>query len=207
MLRHVDLAFAQAAEQLVRRQIDQFDFVRRLEEGVGDRFVDTDTGDLADDVVETFQMLHVQRRVDVDSRRKELVNILPAFRMTRARRVGVGQFVDQKQRRSPSQRLVEIEFLDRRALDVEHQRRQLRKLLQHRRSLDATMRLEQANDHVDAGAAQRVRRRKHRVRLADTGRGAEEYFQPAAAIARFSCAHFGEQRIGVRALGFHAAVV
>jgi hypothetical protein len=48
----------------------------------------------------------------------------------------------------------------------------------------ASVRLGDADDDIAAGLPQALRLGEHRVRLADAGRCAEEYLQPAACRAR-----------------------
>jgi hypothetical protein len=52
LLRQIDLAFLEALQQLVRRQVDQHHFVGRVEDVVGYGLPDADAGDAADDIVE-----------------------------------------------------------------------------------------------------------------------------------------------------------
>ena len=204
-MRDIDLAFAQALEQLVGRQVDQLDFVCRLEERVGERLVDADAGNLADHVVQAFDVLHVERRVHVDSRGKQLVDVLPAFGMARSGDVGMGQFVDQEERRTALERGVEVELLDHRAVHVEHQWRQQLKALEQRGRFRAAVGFEQADDDIGATAAQRLRCGEHGEGLADTGRGAEENLQPPALRACGGRLHFGKQLVRVGTFAFHCA--
>ena len=97
-------------------------------------------------------MLDVERRVDVDARAEKLIDVLPALGMTRAGRVGVRQLIDQKECRSSSERCVEIEFVDRRTLDIEHQRWKLLEALEHCSGFGAAVRLQQPDHDVGAGA-------------------------------------------------------
>ena len=188
LLGQVDLARLEAREQLVGRNVDQHHLVGLVEERVGHGFPDADAGDAADDVVQALEMLDVERREHVDAGGQQLVDVLPALGVARAGRVGVRELVDQDQRGLPRQRGVEIEFLDRCALDVEHQRRQRLEALEQRRGFVAAVGFEHADDDVPACAAQRLRRDQHRVGLADAGRGAEDRSSAGRARARASCA-------------------
>ena len=67
LLGHVHLAFAQPFDQVVGRDVDQLDFVGLVEHAVGHRFADLHVRDLRDHVIEAFQMLHVERRINVDA--------------------------------------------------------------------------------------------------------------------------------------------
>ena len=101
-------------DQLVRRDVDQLDFVGLLEHGVGQRLADDDAGDLGDDVVEAFDVLDVERRPDVDARVEQFLDVLPALGVPQALGVGVGQLVDEDQLRAAGERGVEIELAQRR---------------------------------------------------------------------------------------------
>ena len=90
----VNLAFAQTLEQFVRRQIDQLDFVGAVEHLVRHGLAHLHAGDLRDDIVEAFDVLHVDGRVDVDAGIEQFLDIHPAFRMPRAGMIGVREFVD-----------------------------------------------------------------------------------------------------------------
>ena len=61
----------------------------------------------------------------------------------------------------------------------------------------STVRLDVPRDDVRARRARGTGRLKHRVRLADTGRSAEEDAQSAPLGARLVALHVGEQLIGV----------
>ena len=55
-------------------------------------------------------MLDVDRGVDVDPGGEHLLDVLPAFFMAAAGRIGVGQFIDQGQRRFSCQDGVKVQF-------------------------------------------------------------------------------------------------
>ena len=99
LLRHVNLSFAQAIHQLFRRDVHELDVVGLFKDGVGQGLADHDAGDLRDDIVDAFDMLHVKGRVDIDAGLQEFLDILPAFGVPGALGVGVGQFIDENKRR------------------------------------------------------------------------------------------------------------
>ena len=115
-LRHIDLAFVQALDELVGREIDQNDVGGLLQDPVGNGLAHGDAGDARDDVGETLEMLDVERRPDVDARVEQLLDVLPALRMAAVRSVGVGELVDDDQLGLARKRRVEIEFLERAAV-------------------------------------------------------------------------------------------
>ena len=94
----VDLAGLQPLQQFVGRQVDHHHLVGLVEQPVGHGLPDADAGDAADDVVQALQVLHVHRRPDVDAGVEQLLDVLPALGVARARRVAVRQFVEQHQR-------------------------------------------------------------------------------------------------------------
>ena len=114
LLGHVHLARLEALDQIVRRQVDEFHFVRFVEHAVGHRFRDPDVRDLPNDVVEALEVLHVDGGVDVDTGRQQFLDVLPAFRMARARRVAVREFVDQHQVGVPREHRIDVEFVQHR---------------------------------------------------------------------------------------------
>ena len=48
-------------------EIDDLDIVGLVDDGIGNRLADPDLGDLGDDVVQAFDMLNVERGVNVDA--------------------------------------------------------------------------------------------------------------------------------------------
>ena len=99
LLGDVDLPVVESPDQIVGREIDQLDLRRLLEDRVGDGLADGDPGHPGDDVVQALEVLDVERRVDVDAGGQELLDVLPALGVPRARRVRVGQLVDEDERR------------------------------------------------------------------------------------------------------------
>ena len=84
-------------------QIDQHHFIGAVEDVVRHRFPHARTGDVADYVIEAFEVLDIDGRIDIDACRQQLLDILPTLRMLGAGCVGVSQFIDQQQRRTARQ--------------------------------------------------------------------------------------------------------
>jgi len=95
LLRHVDLAVAQPFEQFFGRKIDQCDFIGLIQNAIRDRLKDADLRDLPHDVVQAFQMLDIDRGIDVNTRVQQFMHVLPAFQMTSAGDVRMSEFVDE----------------------------------------------------------------------------------------------------------------
>ena len=111
LVRHIDLAVLQALDQVVRRQIDQFDVVGLVDDRIRHRLAHPDPGDPRDDVVQAFDVLDVERGVDIDAGSDQFIDIHVALGMPAARRVGVRQFIDQRQLWASCQQGVEIHLL------------------------------------------------------------------------------------------------
>ena len=115
LLGEVDLPLLEAPDQIVRRQIDQLDLGRLLEDRVRDRLPRRHLRDARDDVVQALEMLDVQRRVDVDPGGEKLRDVLPALGMAGAGSVGVGQLVDEDEGRAAGEGGIEVELAEGRA--------------------------------------------------------------------------------------------
>ena len=102
--------------------------------------------------------------------------------MPAARRVGVRQLVDQHELRAALQDRVEIHLGQAVALVFDLAPGNDLEAFEQRLGLAPPMRLDDADDDIDALAPLGLRRQQHLVGLADARRGAEENLQPAAAF-------------------------
>ena len=107
LLGDVDLAFPQPLNQVVRRQIDQFDRVRAVEYRIRHGLAHPHMRDLGDHVVEAFEMLDVQCGPDVDAGSQQFLDVLPALGVAAARHVGVRQLVQQEEGGAARKRVLE----------------------------------------------------------------------------------------------------
>ena len=98
LLGNVNLSLANALLKFYRRDVDELDVVCTFEKRIGHRFRNPDTRDLGDYVVETLDVLNGDRRVDVDARVEDLLDVLPPLSVDGALDVGMRQFVDKDQR-------------------------------------------------------------------------------------------------------------
>ena len=101
LLGNVDLAFLEALDQVVGRQVDELDGVGAVEDGVGHGLAHAHARDLRHDVVQALDVLDVDGGVDVDAGVQQLLDVLVALGMPAAGDVGVGELVDQDQARPP----------------------------------------------------------------------------------------------------------
>ncbi len=197
-------------QQIVRWQVDQFDFIGRIEDAVRHRLAHDDAGDLGDDVVHAFDVLDVDRRVDIDARVEQFDDVHPTLRMTRAGMIAVRQFVDQYDLRMAGERGIEIEFGQDQAAMLEVLRRQHLESLQQRFGFRAAVQLDITDDDIGPIGILLACRFEHRIALAHARRRAEEDLQPAAPVLHLIAAHACEQCVGIRSqisqFGGHAAI-
>ena len=90
---NIDFAFFQPLAQIVRGQVHQHYVVGGIEKRIGHGFPYLNSGDAADHIIQTFQMLNVDGCENINASFQQFFDILPAFRMTRTWRITVRQFV------------------------------------------------------------------------------------------------------------------
>ena len=211
LVGHVDLALLQALQQVVRGQVDQLDLVGLVEHVVRYRLALTDTRNLRDQVVETFEVLDVERRPHIDAGVAEFRNVLPALGMPRRRlavdQVRVRQLIDQQDPGVTLQRGVEVEFLAHHAAIADRLQRQALQRLEHALGLATAVRLDVTDHDVGPRRLGRERRLEHRVGLADSRRSPEEDTQPPAACPCFLGLHLCQQSVRIRAIVCHPAII
>ena len=108
LLGDIDLALLQARDQIVGRQIDQLDRIGAVEHRIRHRLAHPHMGDLGDDVVEAFDVLDIDRGIDVDAARQQFLDVEIALGMAAAGDVGVGEFVDQRDLRAARDQRVKV---------------------------------------------------------------------------------------------------
>ena len=174
LLGNVDFAFLQALNQIVRREVDQLNGVGPIEHGVRHRLAYAHMRNLRDDVVEAFDVLDIDRSVDVDAVAHQLLDIEIALRVPAAFDVGMRKFVDQHDLRPPGDDGVEVHLVEHLSFIADTPPRNDFQTLQQRLGLPAAVRLHDAGDDVVAVFFAGVRLLQHLVGLADARRGADE---------------------------------
>ncbi len=109
-----------------------------------------DAGDLGHDVVEALEMLDVDRGVDIDAGRQNLLHILPALFVPRTGGVGMGQLVHQDDLRLAGQDGIDIHLRQHDPLYSTCLARQDLQPLQQGVGLGAAMGLDVGRHHVPA---------------------------------------------------------
>ena len=138
-------------------------------------------GDLRDDVVQAFDVLDVDRGIDVDAAVEQLLDVEVALGMAAARRIGVGEFVDQNDLRPAGQDGVDIHLVEPLPAMFDAPARDDFEALEQGLGLLPAMGLDHADDDVVAIALAGARLLQHLVGLADAGRRADEDLQLAGA--------------------------
>ena len=202
LLGNIDLAFLQALQQFLMRQVDENDFVRVIKDVIGQGFPDLDPGNAADDIVQALQMLDIDRREDVDTGRQQFLDILPALGVTRTRRIGMGQFIDENQFGFSGERSVDVEFTQFVTLVLDALLRNRIQTANHLRRFGASMRLDQTDDQIDTLSLQGPGGSEHGIGLADTWAGPEEDLQLAPVSLYRLCFQLRQERIRIGTLHF-----
>src|SRR5258707_337035 len=144
LLWDIDLALFQPLNQIVRRQIDQLDRIRAIEHRIRHRLAHPDMRNLRDHVVEALDVLNIDRSVDVDAVREQFLNVEIALRMPAAGRIGVGEFIDQRDLRMARDDSIEIHLPENLVFVFEPFVREDLKALQQRFVLRPSMGLDHA---------------------------------------------------------------
>jgi hypothetical protein len=147
----VDLAFPKPLNEIVRGEVDQFDAVGGVEHRIRHGLAHPHMGDLRDHVVEALDVLDIDRGIDVDAVGQQFLDIEIAFRMAAAGRVGVREFIDQRDLRMARDQRVEVHLLDDLVPVLDAFARDHLKALQQRLGLDPSVGLDHADDDIDAG--------------------------------------------------------
>jgi hypothetical protein len=183
----VDLAFLEPLDQVVRRQIDQFHGIGAVEHGIRHGLAHAYVRDLRHHVVETFDVLDVDRRIDVDAVAHQLFDVEIALWMAAAFGVGVRQLIDQHDLRPPRDDGVKVHFFERLPFVFEVSARNGLQPLNQRFGVAAAMGLDDADGDIVAIFLASMRLLQHLVGLADARRGADkdsELADPAFFAAR-----------------------
>ncbi len=109
--------------------------------------------------------------------------VLPTLDVAHAGHVRMREFVDEGELGVPRQEPIEVHFAKTAAPILQRDLRHAFDAVEQRLGFSPAMGLDDGGDNIDAFAPPLVRRLKHRVSLADTGRGAEKDLQVAASLS------------------------
>ena len=126
-------------------------------------------------------MLDVDRRINIDASGQQLLDIEITLWMPAAGRVGMGEFVDQRDLRMTRDQCVQIHLLNDLILVLNPLAREHLKPLQQCFGLRPPMSFDCANHDIRAGLQLGMGALQHLIGLADTRCGANKDLQPAGA--------------------------
>ena len=172
--RNVDFAFFETLDQIVGREVDQLHRVGAIEYRVRYRLAHANMRDLRDDVVQAFDVLNIDGRIDVDAMLQYLFDVEIALGMPAAFCIGMGKLVDQCDLRPARDDRVNIHFRQRSALVFDLTARNKFEALHQRLGFLAAVGLDDADDDIIAVFFAGAGGLQHRVGLADARRGADE---------------------------------
>lgn len=198
LLRNIDLSFPEPCNQVLGREVDQFHGVGPVEHGIGNRFAHANPRDLGDDVDQAFDVLDVDRGVDVDAGAQKFLDIEIPLRVAAAWRIGMGKLVDKRDLRPTREDGVDIHFLKPLPFVVDLLARHDLEAVQERLGLLPPMRLHDSHGDVVSILLSRARRFQHRICLADARRGAD--INPELAPPAFLLPGRFKQGLGRRTL-------
>ena len=182
-LGRVDVAVRHPSAQRLRRHVHQLDLVGRAHHPVRHRLALRHPGDLLDDVVERLQVLHVDGGDDVDAGVEQLLHVLPALLVARARDVAVRELVDERDLRVPGEDGVHVHLGERPAAVLHRPPWQHLEPVGHGVGEHPAVVLDERDHDVGAAVLAAVPLAQHRVRLAHPGCRPEVDPQPPARHA------------------------
>ena len=180
LLRRIDVAVGHAPPERERRHVDQLHLVRRSHHLVRDRLALLRAGDPLDDVVQRLQVLDVHGGDDVDPGPEQLLDVLPALLVPRARDVRVRQLVDQRDLGRSDQDRVDVHLLEARAPVLDRPPGDDLQAAQALARLGTAVRLDEPDHHVRAALPTTHALTEHGEGLADAGRVPEVDAETAA---------------------------
>ena len=134
-------------------------------------------GDLRHHVVQALDVLDVHRGPDVDAGGEQLLDVHPALGVAAVGRVLVSQLVDDGELRTARQERVEVHLLEDAPFVGDAPARHDLQPVEQRRRLAPTVRLDHADNDIDALGLAPRRGQQHGVGLSDARRRADEDLQ------------------------------
>src|SRR6516164_9956007 len=111
LTRNVNLSFFETLNEIIGSEIDQFDGIGAVENRIRYGFTNADVGDLCNNFIQAVDVLNVHGGVDVDASAQQLFDVEVPLRMPTALRIGMSEFIDQNDLRSPSDDGVEVHLV------------------------------------------------------------------------------------------------
>ena len=165
----IDQPLGEPIAERLRCEVDDLDLVGRAKDRVRHGLALHDSGDLLDDIVERLDVLDVDGREHRDAGIQQGLDVLPALVVLRSGGVGVGELVDQGDRRMPGENGVEIHLAEHDAAVVDGAPRDQLETLQHGGSRRAVVGFHDRDGDITTLGFQAATLLEHRVGLADAG--------------------------------------
>lgn len=177
----VHLSFLQALNEVLGREIDQLDILGAVQDRVRHGLVDTYPRNASDDIVQTFQMLNVQRRINIDAGSQQLFDIHVSFGVSASFSVCVCKLIDEHKLGLALKNCIQVHLGEHASFVRDALLGDLFETLGEKIGFDTAVCLHDANDDVDAVELAPSRLGEHLISLADAGRCPEEDLEAAPA--------------------------
>src|SRR5262249_49756721 len=138
---------------------------------------------ILDSVIQTLQMLNVQRRDDMNAGGEDVLYVLISLCISAARRVRVCQLIDEHDLRMALDDRIGIHLFDHDPAIFDLPPRHELQTLDELRRLGAAMGFNKADHDIDAILLESLALHQHLIRLADAGAIAEIELEPPALRA------------------------
>ena len=156
-------------------QVDDLDLFGAAQETVRDGLALRDAGDLLDNIVQGLDVLNVEGGDHIDPRREQLLYVLPAFVVLRSGRVGVGEFIDQRDGGLAVKHRVQVHFFEGDAPVFHAGAGHTREPLGHGRGSGTAVGFHDPDDDVFPVCEQAPTVFEHREGFADPGGSPEQH--------------------------------
>ena len=174
LLGDVNLSVFEPLDQIVGGEINQLHGVGTIEHGVWHGFTHANMRDLRNHVIEAFDVLDVDGRVDVNAAAQKLFNVEIALWVTAAGRIGMGKFIDKHDLGTAGDNAVKVHLLKPLAFVFDTPARDDFEAFQKGFRFLAAMGLYNADDDVIAVLFSGAGLLQHLVGFADARRRAHE---------------------------------
>ena len=182
----INLSLLHALDQVGRLDIDERQLVRVIENFVGNTLVYVHRRRGIHRVVQAFDMLDIDRGIDVYAAVDYLLHVQIPLAVFASRGVGVRQLVHEKQLRTAREGGIDVKFLQQNAAVGKLLQRETLQPLRHFQRFGTVVRLQITDDDVYPKRFQILRGLQHGVGLAHARRIAEENFQFALLHVRLT---------------------
>ncbi len=170
----VDVPVQHAAAELIGGRIDQLELIGTSHHPIGHPLAHSDAGDPLDGIGQGLDVLDVDRRDHRDARIENLEDVLPTLLVaTRARHVGVRQFVDQHHLGLAGNDGIDVHLLPIGVAVMDLLPRHHRKVSDLLDGVGALVRLDESDHHVSPALEAPPSLVEHGAGLAHAGRRAE----------------------------------